>query len=320
MANAGKVNISKKLKSKKTILSFIVAGSVLYLLATMIDIGKTISIIKSANIMYLGIALFVYYASIFLRCYRWKYLLENINFKGTLKNISEIWFLSFFVNCLIPAKLGDIYRGYLMKKNYMITISRVLGTVVIERLADTVCLIAMLTLSGFMIFKGMFPPDVFNVIKYGYGILFIALLLILFLKHQRERIISLLPVKFENAVCEFEHGLWKSVPCHSLPVTGALTFSVWAGEILRMHFVIYALGIDIPLPVVIFVALLSSFLTSVPLTPAGLGVVEFAVAGVLVFLGYGINISASIAILDRLINYASLLVAGSIVYWRSELK
>ena len=87
-----------------------------------------------------------------------------------------------------------------------------------------------------------------------------------------------------------------------------------------MHFVIYALGIDIPLPVVIFVALLSSFLTSVPLTPAGLGVVEFAVAGVLVFLGYGINISASIAILDRLINYASLLVAGSIVYWRSELK
>ncbi|MCK5040256.1 MAG: flippase-like domain-containing protein [Candidatus Aenigmarchaeota archaeon] len=316
----GKIDLLKRLKSKKTILSFLVSIIVLYILATIIDVGKTISIIKSANIFYLILAFIVYYASVPIRGYRWKLLLENVNFKGKLKDITEIWFLAYFVNCLVPAKLGDVYRGYLVRKNYKITISRVLGTVVVERLADIIFLIVMLSISGIMVFGSMIPQNILVSIEYGYAILLIALLSLVFLNRQRERIISFLPAKFETAIREFEHGLSKSIGFKELPALGSLTLIGWISDILRLYFVTLALGLTVPLHLIIFIGLLASLLSSIPLTPSGLGAVEFAVAGVLVFMGYGVNVSASVAILDRLISYVSFLIIGSVVYWRSGLK
>jgi len=314
------VDLKSRLLSKKTILSFLISGMVLYFLATMIDIGKTVSIIRSADLGYLTLAFIVYYLSVPIRGYRWKLLLENVNIKGKLKDVTEIWFLAFFVNCLVPAKLGDVYRGYLVRKNYKVTISRVLGTVVIERLADIVFLMLMLSLSGLMVFGNMIPSDILISIKYGYAVLLIAILSLVFLSRQREWIVSLLPSKFSTAIHEFEHGISRSLSLRSLPAVGGLTIIGWGAEILRLYLVTIALGLTIPLHLIIFIGFLASLLSSIPLTPSGIGAVEFAVAGVLVLMGYGINISASVAILDRLISYVSFLVIGSIVYLRSDLK
>ncbi len=51
---------------------------------------------------------------------------------------TEILFLSWFVNCLVPAKLGDLYRAWLLKGNYGGSASRTVGTVFIERIADII--------------------------------------------------------------------------------------------------------------------------------------------------------------------------------------
>ena len=44
-----------------------------------------------------------------------------------LRDATEILFLSWFVNCLVPAKLGDLYRAYLLRANYGASISRTVG-------------------------------------------------------------------------------------------------------------------------------------------------------------------------------------------------
>ena len=41
--------------------------------------------------------------------------------------------ISWFVNCVVPAKLGDVYRAYLLKINSDASLSRTFGTVFIER-------------------------------------------------------------------------------------------------------------------------------------------------------------------------------------------
>jgi uncharacterized protein (TIRG00374 family) len=55
-------------------------------------------------------------------------------------------------------------------------------------------------------------------------------------------------------------------------------------------------------------------LTVVPLTPAGLGFVELGVVGMLTVLGIGQQTAASIALLDRVVAYWSVIVVGAIVY------
>ena len=57
-----------------------------------------------------------------------------------------------------------------------------------------------------------------------------------------------------------------------------------------------------------FVALMSALLTTLPITPAGLGVVEAAVIVVLKLVDMDASMAGSIAILDRLIGYWSLII------------
>src|SRR5258705_7765260 len=83
----------------------------------------------------------------------------------------------------------------------------------------------------------------------------------------------------------FEAAALSSFRPRILPLLTLLTAAVWLLEGFRLYFVIEALGVEglhLTLPVIIFVALASSLLTAIPLTPAGLGVVEGAVTAGLV--------------------------------------
>lgn len=65
----------------------------------------------------------------------------------------------------------------------------------------------------------------------------------------------------------------------------------------------------------VFVALIGSLLTAVPLSPAGLGIVEAGIIGVLT-VAYGISLpeATAIALLDRVISVFSVIIFGSIAY------
>jgi uncharacterized protein (TIRG00374 family) len=68
---------------------------------------------------------------------------------------------------------------------------------------------------------------------------------------------------------------------------------------------------------------MSSLLTTLPITPAGLGVVETAMIVVLKWVDVSPSLATSTALMDRLITYWSLIVVGLILYiwrFRSEVK
>ncbi len=99
---------------------------------------------------------------------------------------------------------------------------------------------------------------------------------------------------------------------------GLVTVTIWATEALRLYFVVRALdfaGVDLGLSGSVFVALIGSLLTAVPLSPAGLGIVEAGIVGVLT-TAYGVTFAqaSAIALLDRLISVFSIIVLGSIAY------
>lgn len=317
MSEQNRVFLNLKKYRIRTIISFIVSGFVLYFLSTLIDVRKTVSILQNTNLAYLLLAFVVFYLSIPVRTYRWKLLLRNVKFKGCFKHITEIWFLAYFVNCIVPAKLGDVYRGYLIKKNFGVPTSRVLGTIVVERTADILFLMIMLSLSGFIVFGPVIPDNILHGIVFGY-ILAIGLFLSIFLfKAGRKNLISVMPSRLKGLISEFECGISNSIGSCRIHIC-ILTFLGWLIEISRLYIVTIALGIHVPISLVVFVGLLASLLSSIPLTPAGLGVVELAVASILMFFGYDQNISVSVAVLDRLISYVSIFVLSYVIYIRSE--
>jgi uncharacterized protein (TIRG00374 family) len=91
-----------------------------------------------------------------------------------------------------------------------------------------------------------------------------------------------------------------------------MAFGVWAMESLRVWFVAQSLNAGITVEMAIFVALLSALLTTLPFTPAGLGVVEVAIVTALTFVSVSSDVAAAVAVVDRLITYWSVILVGGI--------
>ena len=125
-----------------------------------------------------------------------------------------------------------------------------------------------------------------------------------------------LPERARELYGRFEEGVF-SMDRRSMPIVGILTLIIWTTEAFRLLFVTYALGFEISLGIsgAFFVALVASLLTAVPFTPAGLGIVEAGIVGLLVGVyGADPNEAAAIALVDRAISVLSVIILGFIAY------
>jgi uncharacterized protein (TIRG00374 family) len=127
-----------------------------------------------------------------------------------------------------------------------------------------------------------------------------------------------LPAQVVELYDRFEEGVFGSIGVRHLPRLAFVTGLVWATESLRLYLVVQALafpGVSLGLSGAVFVALIGSLLTAVPLSPAGLGIVEAGLVSVLT-VAYGVPLpeATAIALLDRVISVFSIIVLGSIAY------
>ena len=139
-------SLTSRLLTPKTIASIGIAVVIVGVAVwrAPINWGAAWDNIRHANpFLYLA-ALAVYYASFVVRSIRWRVLLRNAGEDGPPASLVAIMITSFFVNCVVPAKMGDIYRGYLAKQKLNIPVSKALGTIIAERLIDLIVLMALL--------------------------------------------------------------------------------------------------------------------------------------------------------------------------------
>jgi len=124
---------------------------------------------------------------------------------------------------------------------------------------------------------------------------------------------------FTNAATSLRAGSGGRVIRSALP----FSIAIWIGESVRLAAVASALGLfvvnpeagQIGIASTIFVALVSAVLTVVPFTPAGIGIVEAGMVGILVALfGFTPESAIALALLDRLVGVGSLIVGGGALF------
>ena len=316
------VSLGRRLRQPRTIISILVPLAIIIAFVAINgqQLSKVPTLIAAANPALVALAFLVFYSGFPMRGLRWAILLRGTGFRIGTKDSTEIIFLSWLVNCIVPAKLGDVYRAYLLKINSTASLSRTFGTVFIERCLDLMAIALLGIAAGFWSFRDGLPTAI--QIVFGIGLVVVAVLGIgLFtMRNFGRRIILALPLP--QGILElydrFEEGVFGAIRFRQLPVLGLLTGLIWMTESLRLYFVVLALGfpdVELGLSGAVFVALIGSLLTAVPLSPAGLGIVEAGVVGVLtVAYGIGLPEATAIALLDRVISVFSIIILGSIGY------
>jgi uncharacterized protein (TIRG00374 family) len=323
------MSLLRRIRQPRTILSIVIPLAIIAMAvaANWSDMEKVPGEITRADPLLLLVAFAIYYLGFPLRGGRWTRLLRGAGYRIRAWDGTEIIFISWLVNCVVPAKLGDLYRAYLLKLNSPVSATRTLGTVFMERMLDLIAIAALGIAAGYIRFRGSLgdlPQSVQVIFALGVVVIVGLIVALVVMRNFGRRVIAFLPLprRVSDLYERFEEGVFGSVGVRGLPLLGAMTVAVWITEALRLYFVVRALGfteVDLGLSGAMFVALIGSLLTAIPFTPAGLGLVE---AGMLTLLTRIFNATpthaAAIVLLDRAISVFSIVVLGAIVYMLSS--
>jgi uncharacterized membrane protein YbhN (UPF0104 family) len=214
------------------------------------------------------------------------------------------------MNGVFPAKPGDLYRARLLGRAYRTPASKALGTIVTERVLDFLILLLLIDALGLLLFHNRMP-GFFVIALAGTGVVagitVVGLVLARFLLGTQT---FRLPSRMQPLAARFKAGLLGSVA--NVPLLLGITVFLWLMEGVRIYLVVKAL----PVPLLSWtqltlVALTGSMLTAVPGLPGGLSLVEGGMVTVLAYFGLTVSAALSVALLDRLINYWSVLVMSA---------
>ncbi len=319
--------LRKRLLRPRTLISFLIGAGIVVLAITRLDLdwNDIYSQLRNAHVGFILLAFLANYGSIFIRSLRWTNLLDSADVRPDpgyqmpgVRGMAAIYMVSWYFNCLLPAKLGDAYRGYLLKSRSRTPFSTAFGTVVAERLADVVALALLLVVSGFVVFGTRVPDSLENWLLFAaaMGIGLIVAFILAF--RYRTVLRRFVPERAMTHYLRLEQGALMSY--RRVPSLVSLTSVIWLLEGARMYLIGLAIGAGLGIPEAVFIALLASLLTAVPATPAGLGFVEIGIVGAAVVMGFSDGVAASLAVLDRFVAYWSVLVIGTGVFlltrWR----
>lgn len=317
----GAVPLTQRLRDRRTQASIIVPVVVLLLFALALpgfELDTLVGHVLGADPALLLAAFVIYYLGFPLRGYRWSVLLRGIGAGIRVRDSTEIIFVSWLVNSVVPAKLGEVYRAWLLKVNYPVSLSATFGTIFTERIFDIFAIVILGLGAAFWSFRTGLDETVRAIMAVGLIVVAGLAVALFTLRNFGQRLVEHLPLptRAKELYERFEYGVF-SADRRTLPLVGALTLLIWTTEALRLLFVVEALGFDISLGIsgAFFVALVASLLTAVPFTPAGLGIVEAGIVGLLTIVYQAdANEAAAIALVDRAISVLSVIVLGFIAY------
>ncbi|HDN64915.1 MAG TPA: flippase-like domain-containing protein, partial [Methanosarcinales archaeon] len=168
---------------RKIILTSILAILILFLVAGLIGVRDIADTLRTASPVIILLAIPVYLISWPLRGIRYQQILVQIGVKEDLNYLVGCISLSQSANVILPARIGDVVRAYLLKKMKNIPLTTGFASLAVERIFD---ILAITMIGGFAVLglqEMLLDRWITDVITIA-GLVIIAVfgLLVLFLK------------------------------------------------------------------------------------------------------------------------------------------
>ena len=320
------LSLRKRLLNWRTLVPLVIVLGFLIYTAQKLQInpGQTWAAMRSASLAFFLAAVLAYYLSLPIRTLRWRLLLQNVGYSRMSRPplphfgiLLEIFYTSWFANVVVPAKLGDVYRAYLLRQESGVSATRTFGTVLAERLLDLSVLL-LLFLSAIIVSLHENLPVFLRTGLYVTLALVLAGILALFLLRVfRAQIRRFVPIRFQGYYDHLQEGTLGSFK--RLYWLLPLTVLVWFCEAGRFFFIALSLnlitgGLLHIGAAAMFIALGEALLTIVPFTSGGIGLVEGGMLAMLALFTPARNLAAAGVLLDRTISLLSVLAFGLIVF------
>ncbi|MCS7177750.1 MAG: lysylphosphatidylglycerol synthase transmembrane domain-containing protein [Anaerolineae bacterium] len=267
--------------------------------------------LKTARYVWLIPGVMVYFISVWFRAWRWGFLLSGSRWVSTARLFSIV-VIGYMGNNILPFRLGEVLRAYILWRKEGIHIGTTLTTVVLERLLDG------LTLVCFVLFGLLFLPlseFLGRLVMVASGVFFGALAVFLYLAAHPDRLRRLarraldarIPPRLRLPLLGFLEGVIAGLEglrrARDVLVLFGITVWVWLLEALKYWLVSFAFDLHLGYVSVMVMGGAVNLLTALPSLPGYIGTFEM---GIKILEGMGAPSAAAASYI--LVLHAVLLV------------
>ncbi len=268
----------------------------------------------AGNIWLISLAAVLLLSSIPIRGYRWSILLKPIG-NVSIKLASEASLVGYFGNNALPFRLGELLRSYFLANQSKLGMSKIFGTVIVERVIDTIGFVIVLAILPFL---GAIPAELLAPIKWAMiigGVLGMATLLVV--KLDKLPLVSGKLAGLLNNLKQGFHGLREGH--HYLPLA-LTTVVIWALYIASAHAALTGMNLQLTLSQSYLVLVTASLAMSVPAAPGFVGTYHAGVIFVLMTV-FGIELATSqaTAIMLHAVGFVPYTLIGAYFYFKSHI-
>jgi glycosyltransferase 2 family protein len=242
----------------KNILLLAVGTVIFYLIFRMMDFGTLLEIFSGLNIFYAFVLLLMSaFINFVLMADKWRRIVEVLGTKISLKESAYIHIANFPLVTLLPARAGEFFKVYYIKKKFGFGIKEGAGTVLFDKATD-------LTVMFFFIIFGLLFLDIKLPISIHYVFIVIAVMTPL-------GFIVLSKMKYKVFAAFSKMGISRTM--------FFLGYSLinWTIGLISFKVLFLTLNVNIPLDAIFTLSPIITIISTLPITLSGFGTREASV-------------------------------------------
>jgi uncharacterized protein (TIRG00374 family) len=299
-------------------LGILISLVCLALVLWRIDYREVVEALGQANYLWLVPAVVPFAGTIASKVLRWQLLFPGDHSRIRRTKLLSALMISYALNTILPARLGELARVYVIGESENLSKSLALSTVVVEKVLDVLTLLLFLVL--LLPFVAL-PTWIQQSVMLLAPVFVVLFLLILALAYQRKRTLALAHSILDRVPRLSAERLLSSVESalSGFDVLGSVrtnlvlwgwSIAVWVTSGLFMLLVMFAFHLDAPPAAAFLLLCVTSLGMTVPSSPGYIGVYHWLVVSTLQIFGVDRALALSFAFALHALTFVPLTLIG----------
>lgn len=286
------------------------------------DLGQVRDSLRAADYRFLPLALLFYFAGVLMRTLRWRYLLAPVK-RVQARRLFSIVVIGYMANNVLPWRIGEVVRGYVLRQREGIPTSASLATIAVERIFDGLTMLSFLLLASLVIPLDAEIRRLAFVAALVFAVAILVLIAIVASDTLRIRLLGFvtkpLPVsigtRLTALVESFVGGLHILRSFNDLILVASCSLIAWGLESSMYLVIARGFGLDLGIAGTLMTTAVANLATLIPSTPGYIGVFE---SGVVLVVNGLLGIEREVALSFAIVVHAALyfpITLWGVYYW-----
>ncbi|HSB88449.1 MAG TPA: lysylphosphatidylglycerol synthase transmembrane domain-containing protein [Anaerolineales bacterium] len=267
--------------------------------------------LRAARLGFLPLILLLQLTGIAARARAWQTLLGEVPYRRAFAALNE----GYLLNSLLPVRLGELVRAYLVQKGAAFGTAQALGSVVVERVLDVTIALGALVLTLPALAAPAWAREMATAVGVALAVVVIGLGALVLSRRSGPALMARLPGVLGRVLPRLVQGLTSGVhAAGSFPrlLPGAAwLLAGWVAAWAQFELYLRTYGATGSPNVWLFALSVIAFGAAVPSSPGAIGVFELAGSAGLRALGYPAEVALSVAVTAHLMQIAVTGILGS---------